>query len=67
MECISFLRIREVILKCLKRDFFNNVNYDEMEHDDLHKIINPVPIYTKVLKDNCEVELDENKFYKFIS
>lgn len=51
-------------LKMSKEDFFNNnVNYDEMEHDDLHKIINPVPIYTKVLKDNCEVELDENKFY----
>lgn len=51
-------------LKMTKEDFFDNaVNYDDNEHDDLHKILNPVPIYTLVLKDNCEVELDENKFH----
>ncbi len=50
-------------LKMSKLDFFKNaVNYDELEHDETHKLINPIPIYTKVLKDNCEVELDENKF-----
>ena len=51
-------------LKMSKEEFFTNaINYDTAQHDDLHKIINPVPIYTKVLKDGAEVELDENKFY----
>jgi len=51
-------------LKMSKEDFFDNaVNYDSGEHDELHKIINSIPIYTKVLKDGAEVELDENKFY----
>ena len=51
-------------LKMTKDEFFTNaINYDVAEHDDLHKIINPTPIYTKVLKDGCEVELDENKFH----
>lgn len=46
-----------------KEQFFTNaVNYDTIEHDNLHLLINPIPIYTKVLKDGCEVELDENKF-----
>lgn len=50
-------------LKMSKQDFFNNaINYDEHQHDDIHRIINPNPIYTLVLKDNEEVELDENKF-----
>ena len=51
-------------LKMSKEDFFDNaINYNENQHDDIHKIINGVPIYTLVLKDSCEVELDENKFY----
>lgn len=51
-------------LKMSKKEFFNNaINYDEMEHDEKHKLLNPIPIYTKVLRDNCEVELDENKFF----
>ena len=51
-------------LKMSKDEFFTNaINYDIMEHDDLHLLINPVPTYTKVLKDGCEVELDEKKFY----
>lgn len=50
-------------LKMSKNEFFTNaINYDTLEHDEMHKILNPIPIYTKVLKDNCEVELDENKF-----
>lgn len=50
-------------LKMSKEDFFNNaINYDTMEHDEMHKIINPVPVYTKILKDGCEVELDEEKY-----
>lgn len=51
-------------LKMSKDDFFTNaINYDTMEHDEVHKLINPIPIYTLVLKDGAEVELDENKFY----
>lgn len=51
-------------LKMSKDEFFDNaVNYDTLEHDQMHLIINPVPIYTKVLKDGAEVELDENKFF----
>jgi hypothetical protein len=50
-------------LKMSKEDFFNNaVNYDYLEHDEIHKILNLIPIYTKCLKDGEEVELDENKF-----
>jgi hypothetical protein len=50
-------------LKMTKEDFFdNNINYDENQHDDLHKILNPVPVYTLTLKDGQEVELDEEKF-----
>lgn len=50
-------------LKMSKEEFFNNaINYDFLEHDVTHTFINPVPIYTKVLKDNSEVELDKTKF-----
>jgi|SRR6188508_2708552 len=52
-------------LKMSKNEFFDNaINYNEAQHDDLHKLLNPIPIYTRVLKDSCEVELDENKFHK---
>ena len=51
-------------LKMSKEDFFNNaINYDYLEHDEIHKILNSIPIYSKCLKDGKEVELDENKFY----
>lgn len=54
-------------LKQSKEDFFTNaVNYDEHEHDYIHSLINPNPMFQRVLKDNCEVELDENK-YKSLS
>ena len=47
-----------------KEDFFTNaINYDEHEHDELHLLINPVPMYTMLLAEGKEVELDENKFY----
>ncbi len=50
-------------LKMSKEDFFDNaINYNESEHDDLHKILNPEPVYTLVLKEGKEVELDEQKF-----
>lgn len=50
-------------LKMTKDEFFTNaVNYDVAEHDELHKILNPTPIYTMCLMDGKEVELDEQKF-----
>lgn len=46
-----------------KKDFFTNaINYNEHEHDYLHTLLNPIPVYTLVLKDGKEVELCANKF-----
>ncbi len=46
-----------------KEDFFtNSINYETNGHDEIHKILNSIPIYTKILKDGCEVELDEEKY-----
>ncbi len=54
-------------LKMSKEDFFTNkVNYDTLEHDETHKLINPNPIYARILKEGAEVDLDENK-YKLLS
>lgn len=44
--------------------FFNNA-LKKYDHDYLHTLINPVPAYTKVLKDGQEVEPDETKFASF--
>jgi len=47
-----------------KEAFFNNaINYDENEHDHIHLFLNPVPMYTRVLADGAEVDLDEDKFH----
>lgn len=56
-------KVRRSKLEQSKEDFFtNNVNMDTNEHDFLHTIIAEIPAYTKILKDNCEVELDEDKW-----
>lgn len=56
-------KVRRSQLAMNKEDFFNNaVNEDSNEHDYLHTLINPVPMYTRLLKDGCEVELDESKW-----
>ena len=56
-------KIRRSNLVMTKEDFFtNSVNEDTDEHDYLHTLLNPVPMYTKLLKDGSEVELDENKW-----
>lgn len=58
-------KIRRSQLAMTKEDFFtNNVNEDVDEHDFLHTLINPVPMYTRLLKDGAEVELDKEKFDK---
>jgi hypothetical protein len=41
-------------------DFFDNAL--NTPHDYYHTLINPVPIYTKILKDGAEVEVCEEKF-----
>lgn len=51
-------------LKMSKDEFFSNaVNYDTHQHDDTHKILNPIPVYTLVLMEGKDVELDESKFH----
>lgn len=56
-------KIRRSNLSMSAKDFFDNaVNKDDQEHDALHALLNPVPMYTKILKDGCEVELDEEKW-----
>lgn len=56
-------KVRRSDLNLSKEQFFNNaVNNNVLEHDDLHLIINKTPIYTKVLKENKEVELDVDKY-----
>ena len=58
-------KIRRSVLKVSKEDFFtNSVNNTVMEHDSLHELINPIPMYSRILKDGAEVELDENKWDK---
>jgi hypothetical protein len=41
--------------------FFDNA-LKEYDHDYLHTLINPSPTYFKILKDNAEVEVSEEKF-----
>ena len=56
-------KVRRSNLELSAEEFFDNaINKDEEEHDFLHTLINPVPMYTRLLKDGAEVELDENKW-----
>ena len=48
-------------LKMSAKDFFDNA-LKEYNHDQLHELLTPVPMYKKVLKDGAEVEVDENKY-----
>jgi hypothetical protein len=61
----SFLpKIRRSRLESSKETFFtNNVNDNVEQHDYLHTLLEDVPTYTKLLKEGCEVELDENKWH----
>lgn len=43
-------------------DFFDNALKGEYDHDYLHTLINPSPMYLKVLKDGAEVDVSEEKF-----
>ena len=42
-------------------EFFDNAL--KTPHDYYHTLLNPVPTYTKVLKDDAEVDVSEDKFY----
>lgn len=56
-------KVRRSNLATTKEDFFTNaVNDDVDQHDFLHTLLNPVPMYTRILKDGAEVELDELKW-----
>lgn len=50
-------------LTMTKEEFFNNaVNDNTEEHDNLHLKLVDYPAYKKLLKEDSEVELDENKW-----
>ena len=56
-------KVKRSILSMNKENFFNNsINEDSEEHDYLHALLNPTPMFTHLLKDNCEVELDPLKW-----
>lgn len=56
-------KVRRSNLNMNKEEFFSNaVNSDTNEHDMLHYILADVPAFTKILKDGCEVEVDEDKW-----
>lgn len=48
-------------LELSKEEFFNNA-LKKYDHDYLHTLINPIPIFTKILKEGKDVEVDESKF-----
>ena len=57
-------KVRRSDLKLSKEDFFtNSINDDVHQHDYLHTLLNPIPMYTRLLKEGSEVELDESKFH----
>ena len=57
-------KVRRSRLEMNKEDFFtNNVNEDVEQHDYLHTLLADIPAYTKLLREGCEVELDENKWH----
>lgn len=51
-------------LKMTANQFFDNAVKCNYDHDYLHTLIKNPPTYTKILKDNAEVEVDQNKFLK---
>lgn len=56
-------KVRRSNLKSQKEDFFtNSINQDPHQHDFLHTLINPIPMYTLLLKKGCEVELDRGNW-----
>lgn len=59
-------KIRRSNLVQTKEEFFTNgINEGVDEHDYLHTLLNPRPMYTRMLKDGSEVELDFDKWELF--
>lgn len=57
-------KIRRSDLEMNKEYFFTNgVNETTEQHDYLHTLLADTPAYTKLLKEGCEVELDESKWH----
>lgn len=59
--CVFHGKNKRSNLEMSAKEFFNNA-LKTYNHDLLHTFINPTPIYTKILKDGAEVDVDENKF-----
>lgn len=58
-------KIQRSNLNSTREEFFTNaVNKDMYEHDYLHTLLNPEPMYTRLLKDGAEVELEEEKWWR---
>lgn len=56
-------KIRRSNLVNTKEEFFTNgINQTIDQHDYLHTLLNPIPSYTKLLKDGFDVELDVDKW-----
>lgn len=56
-------KVRRSKLNMTKEDFFtNSVNEDTNQHDYLHTLLKEIPTFTKLLKDGCEVEVEEEKW-----
>lgn len=56
-------KVKRSKLELSKDEFFTNaVNDSVSQHDDLHAVIAEVPAFTKILKENCEVNVCEDKF-----
>jgi hypothetical protein len=53
-------KYRRSNLTLSSEEFFDNGI--DTDHDNLHTLITDVPMYTKILKDGCEVEPCEHKF-----
>ena len=49
-------------LEMTSDEFFNNDVNCPYSHDWLHTLIKDTPTFNYVLKDDCEVDVDENKF-----
>lgn len=60
---ITLPKIKRSDLEMSKEQFFTNmVNNDTNQHDYYHTLLEDIPAYTLLLKEDCEVELDENKW-----
>jgi hypothetical protein len=56
-------KVRRSKLDMSKADFFtNSVNENTNQHDYLHTLLKKVPTFTKLLKEGCEVEVEESKW-----